>query len=455
MAKYFGTYGIRGRLDTITPEFACSMSAAFGTHLGGGTVVIGTDTRTSRDMLKSAAIAGLLSSGCEVIDLGVVPSPTVEFEVKRMKAAGGIIVTASHNPPDWNALKFMVKEGIGVTRENGEPIEQIFEARKQKCAAWNEIKSLTRYASAISDHREAILKHVNAKAIAKRKPFLILDCGNGTAGKFAPRLFRSLGCKVVTMNGQPDGFFPGRNSEPTRDNVSELISTVTSLKADMGIAWDGDADRVIFIDEKGGYVWGDKSFALCAKIKLRKAKGKVVTTVATSDVAKEATEAGGGTIEYVKVGAPYIAERMLELNAVLGGEEVGGVVWPEISWGKDGLMTAAKIVEEFSASGKPLSQLIGELPEFFNAKSKVETGPKDKAKILAEIRKSFSSEPGAKANTIDGVRLDFDDGWVIARPSGTEHYFRVFAEAKSQAKADEMLARFKKRVEGAAKSVSG
>ena len=447
MAKYFGTYGIRGKLDTITPEFACSMASAFGTHIGGGKVIIGTDTRTSREMLKSAAIAGLLSAGCEVIDLGVVPSPTVEFEVKRMKAAGGVIVTASHNPPEWNALKFMFKEGIGVTKEKGEPIEKIFDSKKQKRANWNEIKPLTKYPSAISDHMAEILKHVDAKAIAKRKPYIVLDCGNGTACDFAPHLFLELGCKVSLLNGEPDGFFPGRNSEPTRDNVAELIAAVKSQKADMGIAWDGDADRVIFIDEKGGYIWGDKSFAICAKIRLRAKKGKVVTTVATSNVVKEVTEANGGKLEYVKVGAPYIAEKMQELNAVLGGEEVGGVVWPEISWGKDGLMTAAKLVEEFSTAGKPLSALIASLPEFFNAKSKVDSGSKDKGKILTEIQKSFSSEKGAKANTIDGVRLDFPDGWVIARASGTENYFRVFAEAKSQEKADANLAKFKKKVE--------
>ncbi len=350
MASYFGTYGIRGKLDLLTPEFISEMSAAFGTHLGGGTVLVGTDTRTSRKMVKNAAIAGLLSSGCEVIDLGVVPSPTLEFEVKRMGAAGGIIVTASHNPPDWNALKFVGRDGIGISKEKGETIEKLFAAKRHRPLAWNEIRDSARCNSAISEHLAEIKKHIKSSAISGRKPFLILDCGNGTAGLFAPRLFRELGCRVITLNAQPDGFFPGRNSEPTEANIADLIACVKALHADMGIAWDGDADRVIFVDERGGYIWGDKSFALCIRMKLREKKGLVVTTVATSDVTKETAEKGGGKMEYVKVGAPYISEKMLALNAVLGGEEVGGVVWPEISWGKDGLMTAAKIVEEMCAS---------------------------------------------------------------------------------------------------------
>ena len=447
MAKYFGTYGIRRQLSKLSPEFACGMSAAFGTHMKGGKFIVGTDTRTSREMLKGAAIAGLLSAGCEVADIGVAPSPTLEFEVKKQGAKGGIIVTASHNPPDWNALKFVGKEGIGLSKENGEPVERIYDSGRQKRAKWDEIKQLTFYPHAIQDHISAILAHTNAAAIRGRKPFIILDCGNGTACGFAPLLFTRLGCRIRVMNGTPDGFFPGRNSEPTRENVAGLISAVKREKADMGIAWDGDGDRVIFIDEKGGYIWGDKSFALCAKIKMRKRKGTAVTTVATSDVVKEVVEQAGCRLAYVPVGAPYISQKMFKLKSVIGGEEVGGVVWPEIGWGKDGFMTAAKIVEEVCSSGKPLSLLIASLPAYFNAKSKVDSGAKDKARILLGIKKAFSGEKGAKATTVDGVRLNFADGWVIARPSGTENYFRVFAEAKTQAKADLLLAKFKKRVE--------
>ncbi|VVC71967.1 Phosphoglucomutase/phosphomannomutase [uncultured archaeon] len=450
MAKYFGTYGVRGKLDLLTPEFVSALSAAFATSISkkGGKIVVGTDARTSREMVESAAIAGLISAGCEVVDLGVAPSPTVEFEVKRMGADGGIIVTASHNPPEWNALKFMGKEGVGISREKGEAIEKIFEAGKQRRAEWSELKEVARYKLAVRDHMQEVLKRVDPKPISKRKPFVVLDCGNGVAGGFVPYLFRELGCRVVTLNAQADGFFPGRNSEPTRENVEGLVKCVKALSADLGIAWDGDGDRVIFIDEKGGYVWGDKSFALCAKIMLREKMGTVVTTVATGNVVKDAVEKAGGKIDYVTVGAPYIAERMAAAGAVLGGEEVGGVVWPEICFGKDGFMTAAKIVEDMCASGKPLSKLVGELPEYFNAKTKVETGKKDKGKILAAIRKEFSGVKGATANLIDGVRLDFSDGsWVIARPSGTENFFRVFSEAKTQGKADALLSGYKKRVE--------
>ncbi|MDD5317364.1 MAG: phosphoglucosamine mutase [Candidatus ainarchaeum sp.] len=448
MAKYFGTYGVRGKLGLLTPEFVSGMCAAFAAYIGGGKVVVGTDTRTSREMVKHAAIAGLISAGCEVVDLGVAASPTVEFEAKRSGAAGGVIVTASHNPPEWNALKLMGREGIGISREKGEAIEKVFESGKIRRAEWSELKEVARYELASREHADAILAKTDVKAVKKRAPFVVLDCGNGVAGAFAPRLFRELGCKVVTLNAQADGFFPGRNSEPTRENVSGLVACVKALSADLGIAWDGDGDRVIFVDEKGGYVWGDKSFALCAKIRLREGKGAVVTTVATGNVVKEVAEKAGGRIDYVPVGAPYIAERMAKTGAVLGGEEVGGVVWPEISFGKDGFMTAAKVVEETCRAGKPLSRLIGELPGFFNAKSKVDAGSGDKARTLAAIRKEFSREPGARANVVDGIRLDFPGGaWVIARPSGTENYFRVFSEARTRDEADALLSKYKRKVE--------
>jgi phosphomannomutase/phosphoglucomutase len=452
MAEYFGTNGVRGTLDLLTPEFVSGMAAAFGTFIGGGKVLVGTDARTSRELVKHAAIAGLLSAGCDTVDLGVVPSPTVELEVRRTGAAGGIIATASHNPPEWNALKFVGKCGIAVTKERGEEIESIFSSGAQRRAKWDGVGSCARWDGAVAAHSAEILKRVDAKAVAARRPFLVLDCGNGAAGGLAPGLFRALGCRVATLNAQPDGFFPGRNSEPTKANVSDLVSCVTALGADMGIAWDGDCDRVIFIDEKGGYVWGDQSFALCARIRLRETAGRgesrtVVTTVATGNAVKEAAEREGGSVEHVRVGAPYIAERMAETGALMGGEEVGGVVWPELGFGKDGFMTAAKIVEESCVSGAPLSEMVSSLPVFFNAKGKADAKGGDKAEIMLAIRGALAGEKGAKPNTVDGIRLDFPGAWVIVRPSGTEDYFRIFAEAGSQDEADALLAKYKKRAE--------
>ena len=269
MAKYFGTNGIRGKLDEMTPEFACRMAAAFGIWSGRGLILVGRDTRTSGQMLADAVRSGLLSAGCGVLDLGIATAPTVELMVHRLGAEGAITITASHNPPEWNALKFVDSKCIAVSKERGEEIEEIFErfgsgegtgkAKTGKnigkgagTAAWNEIKSAQEYERALDEHIETILAHADVERMRRRKLRLVLDCGNGTAGLIAPQLFRRLGCKVVTLNAQPDGFFPGRSSEPTRENIRDLIEGVKATGADMGIAWDGDADRVIFIDEKGG-----------------------------------------------------------------------------------------------------------------------------------------------------------------------------------------------------------
>ena len=446
MPKYFGTYGIRGLINFLTPEFTAAMSAAFATWLGG-TIVVGRDTRTTGEMLERAVISGLLSAGCDVIELGTVPSPTVEFEVKRLGAAGGVIITASHNPPEWNALKFVGKEGVGLSREKGEEIEAIYERRAQRRAEWDRQGTLSRHPSAISEHIAEIEKHVDERVIRRKSPLVVLDCANGTAGLMAPQLMRRLGCRIITLNAQPDGRFPGRPSEPTEENIGDLIGAVKALRADLGIAWDGDADRVIFVDERGRYIWGDRSFALCAKLKLMERKGDVVTTIATSNVVKDVAVQGGGKIVYTKVGAPYISEAMLRRRAVIGGEEVGGVVWPEIGWGKDGLMTAAKVVEAICRFGK-LSKLISSLPKYFNAKTKVMTGDKDKQKVLERVKAVMGKEEG-ELITIDGLRLNTDEGWVIVRPSGTENLMRVFAEAGSQGKAAALLQRYRRIVEDA------
>lgn len=445
MAKYFGTYGIRGKLDMLTPEFALRMSSAFGEHIKGGKVLVGRDARLTGEMLEHAVIAGLLSSGCKVVRLGIVPLPTLEFEIKKLSAAGGVMITASHNPPEWNGLKFADKDSIGISKEEGVEIERIFDGCKPKRAGWNQLKSVENYPLALEEHADAVRKTIERRHILKESPRVVLDCGNGVASLIAPKLFKEFGCKVTTLNSQLDGSFPGRNSEPTQQNLQELMKAVVALKADMGVAWDGDADRVIFIDEKGGYIYGDKSFALCADIALRQRKGPVVTTVATSNAIADVARERGGTIEYVKVGGPYLSRRAKELNAVIAGEEAGGVIWPEVHLGKDGFITALKILERLCKEGRPLSSLIASMPAYYNSKARLECTTERKQLILKKFKEKVKRD--GKINDMDGVRVDFDDSWVILRASGTENLMRIFAEARSQKKADEILRKYKRIVE--------
>jgi phosphomannomutase/phosphoglucomutase len=444
MAKYFGTYGIRGKLDMLTPDFALRMSSAFGERIKGGRVLVGRDARLSGEMLEHAVIAGLLSSGCRVTNLGVVPLPTLEFEIRKLSAAGGVMITASHNPPEWNGLKFADKDGIGISKEEGEGIERIFESGGRK-AEWNRLNKFEDYPLALEEHMDALRKTIERRHILKESPRVVLDCGNGVASLIAPKLFKEFGCRITTLNAQLDGSFPGRNSEPTQQNLQELMKAVVALKADMGIAWDGDADRVIFIDEKGGYIYGDKSFALSVDIALRNRIGPVVTTVATSNAVADVARERGGSIEYVKVGGPYLSRRAKELNAVIAGEEAGGVIWPDVHFGKDGFITSLRILERMCKEGRPLSSLIAEIPSYYNSKAKLECPADRKQAILKKFKEKVRGD--GKINVMDGVRVDFDDSWVILRASGTENLMRIFAEARSQKKADELLRKYKRVVE--------
>jgi len=295
MARYFGTNGVRGRFDELTPGLALGLSQAIGAYLcpsGKGRIIVARDCRLTGEALKCAVAAGLSSVGCDVIDLGIASSPTAEFMAKRLNADGCIIVTASHNPPEWNALKVVDGKGVAVSHERGEKIEALLGKPAQ--ASWDKVGRISGYDAAEGDHIQGILRHVDAARIGKRKPKIIVDCGNGTTCSIIPRLLKMLGCDILSLNAHPDGRFPGRPSEPGESNVKELIGLVESSGADAGIAWDGDGDRVVFIDEKGGYVIGDRVFALSILWKAfatnaagGKPKGDIITTVATSKSAED------------------------------------------------------------------------------------------------------------------------------------------------------------------------
>jgi phosphomannomutase/phosphoglucomutase len=467
----FGTNGIRGKIDLLTPELAMRVCAAFVRESGAKHIVVGRDMRLTGPLLSEAAISGVLSAGCDVTDIGLVSSPTAEFMLHKLSADGAIIVTASHNPPEWNALKFVDKNGIAISSERGLMIERRMAAGSTSALS-NGIAKLRKYPYANADHANAVVSFVNAEKIRKRKLKICLDFGNGTSSLVAPDIFHSLGCGITTLNSHLDGTFPGRPSEPTEKNLSTLCKCVSGGGFDFGVGWDGDSDRVIFVDEKGRWLVGDVGFAISADIALSEleAKGKsggnfarggisgahsgigggeggwkVVTTVATSRVIEDVCKRHGAQIVYTKVGAPYISEKMHELTGICasGGEEVGGIVWPSFGLAKDGLLAAAKIAEAVCA--KPLSEYANALPKYYNAKMKVECkSDVDRKKVIGAL---IAGEKGnGRLISIDGMRLDFADSWVIARPSGTENYFRVFAEAKSEAKASALAKKYAKKV---------
>ncbi|MEM4331877.1 MAG: phosphoglucosamine mutase [Candidatus Micrarchaeia archaeon] len=497
MVSYFGTNGVRGTLDNITPDFIAKLCASFATWAnknrkeGYLQVLVAKDTRTTGELVEGAVVSGLLWAGAQPVLLGVMPSPAVEFLSKK-RGTPSIIITSSHNPPEWVALKFNDENGVALSKERGEEVEKILIDEKWYRTRWDRIPPVLKDCGALGEYmdvlRRGCLETVNSARMAgdgkqgheKQNQLnglkVVIDCGNGTTGRVAPALFKELGAKVITLNAQEDGFFPGRNSEPTEQNVQELIKTVKAVGADLGIAYDGDGDRLALVDEKGNYVLGDKVFAIAVDIIYNELKEErevcgeqsnnqikdVVTTVATSNIIKEVAARHGAHVKYVKVGAPYIAEEMegyiktekgilkAETGAcryATGGEEVGGIIWPRVHPGKDAILSSLKIAGMLVKSKKKLSEVVDALPKFVNVKTKIEMGEERflKIKKLQEKLKNMKN-----ATVIDGVRLDFDDGWCIARASGTENYIRIFGEAKSEGKARELVELLKKELENIA-----
>ena len=436
--RLFGTFGVRRTAnDVLTPEFASRLAACYGT-LVKGTVAVGGDTRTSTLMLKQAVTAGLLSSGCDVVDLGILPTPGVQYAVRKYYD-GGVMITASHNPPQYNGLKFLDEDGIGIPDEMDIEIERLYFDAEPDRVEFHEIGELYHNDKVIDEYVDEAVSKVDVEAIRKANLKVVVDCGSGAGCFTAPYLIRKLGCDVTTLNSQPDGFFPGRNPEPIEENLQELIHVVKELNADIGLAHDGDADRTICIDENGSFVLGDKTFTLVEKQMLKENNGgTIVTTVATSQAIYDVAEEYNGEVIATAVGDLLVARKLKDENGLFGGEENGGLIFPDFVYGRDAVMTVAKILEIVAKEKKPLSELVAELPVYYASKTKIECPDDEKEFVMASIAEEIQTTTDFKLDLTDGVKILKEDGWVIIRPSGTEPIFRCFSESDSQTKADEM-----------------
>lgn len=438
MAKYFGTNGIRGLFTALTPLLVLKAAQAFGVYSKKGKILVARDMRITGECLSNAVKSGLASVGCEVLYLDLCSAPAAEFMLKKENANGLIIVTASHNPPEWNALKFVDKSGIPISRERGEQIEKLME--NVELVKWNEIKPMRKIENGTTEHINAIEKNTDLEKIKKAKLKIALDFGNGTSALYA-NMFRKI-AETTEINSKIDGKFPGRFSEPSEANVKGLIDLIKNGDYRAGFAWDGDGDRFVMVDEKGNFVIGDKVFALSVLLLTKTKKiRKVITTIATSRVVEDVAKKGGAETIYTKVGAPYLSEAARKENWDIAGEEVGGVIWKEISLAKDGLATSMKMLELISE--KQLSKWVAELPQYYNAKTKIAVPKEKKEKIIEEFAK-IQVEKRKDIITIDGVRINFSDSWVIVRASGTEDYIRLFAEAKTKERAENLVKEYKK-----------
>jgi phosphomannomutase/phosphoglucomutase len=454
MTKLFGTNGIRGVVnEDMNCELAMGIGKAWGTFLKNTIarpkVAIGTDARLSNDMLNAAITSGLLSTGCDVVDVGLVPTPTLQYTVKEKDFDSGVIITASHNPPHFNGIKGVASDGTEFSKDIEEEIEKIYFNKDFSMADWKDVGKRSTWIGSIDLYINGILSSVDVDIIKKQQFHVVLDCGNGAGGLVTPILLEKLGCKTTKLFCEPDGTFPGHNSEPLPENLSQLMKTVRETDASFGTAQDGDADRAIFIDENGTYIWGDKTLSLAGKFITEEKKGGVsVTPVTTSTCFEDTIQDSGGEVIYTRVGSPVVARVMIEKDAVFGGEENGGLIFPELQYCRDSAMSLAKILEILSKKKKSLSELIAELPNYEVYKTKMGC-PNDKKETVmnALVAKVKDNSDVIKIDETDGVKLYVKDGWILMRPSGTEPIFRVYAESKDKHKAEQLASNYKKIVE--------
>jgi phosphomannomutase/phosphoglucomutase len=445
MPRLFGTNGVRGVVNReLTPEMVLRLSASAG-HFLGREIAIGRDGRTSSEMLAKAAMSGLLSVGCRVHDMGLLPTPTLQYAVKHLGLDGGIMVTASHNPPEFNGVKVILGDGVEAPRSLEERIEELYFSGGPTLKPWGEVGSVKGF-NPLDLYLKGILRHVDVEAIRGRCFRVVLDPGNGVSALTAPTLARRLGCEVHTINADVDGAFPGRGSEPRPDNLGGLSSLVEAVDADLGVAFDGDGDRAIFVDELGVVHWGDRSFALVVRDHLSRHPGEAVATpVSSSRMIEEIAQEAGGSVLWTRVGSIVVSRMMMERGINLGGEENGGIFYGPHQPVRDGCMALALILDLLAREGRPLSELLGELPRYIQRKERVPCPNELKPKVLESLKRRVEAE---KVETIDGVKLWFRDGsWILMRPSGTEPIFRIYAEAETEGRLNQIVEEHRRLLE--------
>ena len=449
--KLFGTNGIRGLVNVeLTPEMAIKVGCAIGTFFGRKNLLLGYDARTSGPMLVKAVVSGLTATGCNVFLAGMAPTPALQYAVKNHKMDGGVIITASHNPPEYNGIKVIWSDGIETSHEQEVEIENIYFDNKIVFAEWDKLGTPQELSGINDEYVQAIKKQINPQKIAEKHFHVVVDAANSVGGITAPPLLRELGCKVTTINANIDGTFPGRLPEPRPENLTDISSTVKAIGADLGVAFDGDADRSIFVDENGVIYWGDKTFAVIIKqFLIENPDAKIVTPVSSSTLIKDTVEAYKGELIWTKVGSVTVSQKMKEVNAKLGGEENGGVFYGPHQAVRDGAMTTVLILNIMAETGKNLSKLMAEQPQYYIEKGKIDC-PEEKKEML--LKKLYEQVKDENISTIDGVKIWFSDASaILIRPSGTEPVFRLYAEAKNQEKAlklvDDYSSRLKKILE--------
>ncbi len=435
--------GVRGVVgQSLTPKLLTRFAQAFGTHTGSGTIVIGRDPRTSGEMVKHAVVAGLLSTGSRVIDIGVCPVPTVQLQVRHRRAQGGIAITASHNPAEWNALKFIGSSGLFLNAGQARELLDIYHQGEYTRVGGAELRTVEEVEGAIDLHIKAILDALGPLPRTQKKLRVVLDSCNGAGSIVGPRLIEALGAEVIRLNTTPDGSFP-RPAEPLPENLGDLRRAVKENQADIGFAQDMDADRLAIVSEDGEAIGEDNTLVLASLYVLGREKGAVVANLSTSSAVIDVAKKFDCPVFLTKIGEVNVTDAMQQQNAVIGGEGNGGVIYPRINFARDSLVGIALVLHLLAESGKSVTELLKDIPRYSIVKEKMACSSDRIAMALRLVRQEFASLP---MDTRDGVKVTMPDGWVLVRGSNTEPIIRVVAEAKSEEQAREMVSRVAKLI---------
>ena len=440
--------GVRGRVgEALTPEVVTSFAAAFGAwatsragglNAGAPAIVVGRDSRVSGPMFHRAVLAALESVGCRVIDVGLTTTPSCQLAVEHHHAAGGLMISASHNPIEWNALKFIGPSGLFLSAEDGAAMRALA-ARGFPRATWDRLGTIESDGEAIARHLDLVLAlpFLDVAAIRARRFKVALDCVRGAGGAIMPALLERLGCEVAAIHLETDGRFP-HAPEPVAENLGDLEALVRRSGADLGFAVDPDVDRLALVSEEGRAVGEDWTLALAARVVLEHRAGPVVTNLSTSRIVEDVAQAAGRRVVRAPVGEVNVAMRMRAEGAAVGGEGNGGVILPELHLGRDAPVGAALILQLLASARRPLSAIVGDYPRYVIVKDKLDRPEASLAAVYDSLRAAF---PDAEADTQDGLRLSWPNRWVHVRPSGTEPIVRVIAEAPTADQAQDLIAR--------------
>lgn len=442
----FGTSGVRGPVGAeITADLAVAIGRAVGSSSETARVVVGRDARKSGVFLRDAAAAGLQECGVDVVDLGMVATPTLARGVEWYGADAGVMITASHNPPEDNGIKLWTPSGQAFDADRREAVEHRVRKEEFDFAGWDAVGTTGERADAVEKHRDALV--AAGRTETERTPLaglrVVVDVGTGV-GRVTADALVDLGATVETLNAQPDGRFPARPSEPTAENCASLCAHVEATAADVGIAHDGDADRLMAVDEAGAFLGGDALLALFGR-RAASAGDTVVAPLNTSLAVEDSLEEVGATLTRTPVGDVYVAERAVEADAVFGGEPSGAWIWPEETLCPDGPLAGVRLAR-LVADGPALSEQVGSLPSYPLRRDAVET--EEKERVMDAVRETVQAQYDG-VSTMDGVRVDTGDGWFLVRPSGTQSLVRVTAEARDEKRLEELFGDARELVERA------